>query len=241
MSLARRIQFTWLLGLVLLVSCASSRAGQVTVTLDTSQLAADYTALFGLDFELVGTGGNTVTLSGFSFGNGGAAGPGAAFLTGGSSGDLGSFVSLTDSANFFSDFNQQFTPGETLTFTLDSTLIAPGPGGSPDNFSMVIFQSYDPVNGYNPFTTAGGTPILTADPSGNDTFLNFNINGPGSTSIETFPSASGDITITVTPANFVPEPGSAVLMLSSVAGIAAAICRQRSRRTIRMEAANGLS
>jgi hypothetical protein len=229
MNLARRILFTWLLGVVLIVSCPGARAGQVTASLDTSQLVADYTGPFGLDFELVGSGGNTVTLSDFSFGNGGAAGPGTAFLTGGAGGNLSSSVSLNDSANFFSDFNEQFTPGGTLTFTLSSTLIAPAPGSSPDSFSMVIFQNYDPVNGYNPLMATGGTPIPTTDPSGNDTFLNFNINGPSSTSIVSFPSASGDITITVSPAGFVPEPGSGVLMLLSVACVATAIYRQRSR------------
>ena len=170
---------------VLILAGPAARADQVwTVSLDTSQLAANYTGPFALDFELVGSNGNTVTLSNFSFGSGGGAGPGPAFLTGGASGDLGSTVSLNDSANFFSDFNQQFTPGGTLTFTVDSTLVAPPSGGSPDNFSMVIFSGYDPVNGYNPSSGTGGTPIPTTDPSGNDTFFNFNINGPGSTTVE---------------------------------------------------------
>jgi hypothetical protein len=234
MSIARRIQFKWLLGVVLIVSCVSARADQVwMVSLNTSQLAADYTGPFGLDFELIGSNENTVTLSSFSFG-GGSAGPGPAFLAGGASGDLGGSVSLNDAGvNFFSDFNQQFTPGSTLTFTMDSTLIAPPPGGFADNFSMVIFQSYDPINGYNPVTLTGGTPIPTTDPSGNDTFFNFNINGPGSTAVASFPSASGDIPITMTPAGgAVPEPGSGVLMLVSVMCTATAIRWRRNRRAV---------
>ncbi len=152
MTLSRRISCTLTLGLALILAGSAARGGQVwTVSLDTSRLAADYTGPFALDFELVGSNGNTVTLSGFSFGAGGSAGPGAAFLTGGASGDLGSTVSLNDSVNFFSDFNQQFTPGSTMTFTMTSTLIAPPSGGVPDNFSMLLFGSYDPVNGFNPF------------------------------------------------------------------------------------------
>jgi hypothetical protein len=216
MILARRTLLISLLGLVLTLTGSTARAGQIwDVSIDTSQMASDYTGPFALDFELVGTNGNTVTLSQFSFGTG-SAGPGSAFLTGGASGSLAATVTLNDSVNFFSDFNQQFTPGATLTFTMDSTLIAPPVGGSPDNFSMVIFSNYDPVHGYNPITGTGGTPIPTTDPSGNDTFFNFNITGPGTT-VSAFPSASGDISITVTPQS-VPEPPSAVLWVLGVAG-----------------------
>ena len=229
MNRSRQIICRLLLGLVLILAGSAVRADQIwTVSLDTSQLAANYTGPFALDFELVGSNGNTVTLSNFSFGTAVVPAQASAFLTGGASGDLGSSVSLNDSANFFSDFNQQFTPGGTLTFTVDSTLVAPPSGGTPDNFSMVIFAGYDPVNGYNPASGTGGTPIPTTDPSGNDTFFNFNVNGPGSTTVESFPSASGDITITVTPAS-VPEPSSGVIMLSGLIGMTVAICRWRRK------------
>lgn len=189
------------------------------VSLDTSQLAANYGGgPFGLDFELIGTSGNTVTLSNFTFG-GGSAGPGSAFVTGGTSGDLGSSVSLNDSSAFFSDFNQQFTPGATLSFTVDSTLVAPGPGGTPDSFSMVIFTGYDPVNGYNPYLGTGGTPIPTTDPSGADTFLTLNINGPGATTLAGYPAANGDVPITIMTAGAVPEPSSVVLAVLGLLGV----------------------
>lgn len=136
-------------------------------------------------------------------------------------------ASLNDRSSFFSDFNQQLTPGGSLTFTMDSTVVPPPSGGSPDNFSMVILEGYDPVNGYNPFTGTGGTPIPTTDPSGGDTFFNFNINGPGSTPVSVFPSASGDIPITVTPASTVPEPSSSVLMILGVMYTATLVCRRR--------------
>jgi hypothetical protein len=229
MSLSRLKFCPWLLGFVLILSGPASRADlTLTVSLDTSQLAANYTGPYALDFELIGTNGNTVTLNNFSFGSGGAAGPGPAFLTGGASGNLGSSVSLSDSVvNFFSDFNQQFKPGNTLTFTMDSTLVPPPSGGSPDNFSLVIFSGYDPVNGYNPIAATGGTPIPTTDPTGNDTFFNFNVNGPGATTVDSFPSANGDVSITVTPMSAVAEPSSGVIALLSVMCTAAAIfCRR---------------
>lgn len=227
---SHKVLCRFLLGFLVILAVSDARGGQIwTVSVDTSQLAANYTGPFALDFELVGSNGNTVTLSSFSFGSGGNAGPGSAFLTGGASGDFSGGISLNDSVNFFSDFNQQFTPGANLTFTMNSTLVAPPPGGSPDNFSMVIFQSYDPVNGFNPSTGTGGTPITTTDPSGNDTFFNFNINGPGSTTVSVFPSTSGDISLTVTPASAVPEPTSAVMLLLGVLG-SAAICWHLKRR-----------
>jgi len=209
--------------LVLILAGPAARADLTwTVSVDTSHIT-DYTGPFALDFELLGTNGNTVTLKNFSFGSGGA-GPGLAFLTGGASGNLGSSVSL-NAVTFFSDFNQQFTPGSTLTFTMDSTLVAPPSGGAPDNFSMVIFSNY-PAIGY-----PAGTPttIQTTDTSGSDTFFNFNVNGPGSTTVDSFNTPSGDISITVTPAIVVPEPSSGVIVLLSVVCMATVIFWRRNR------------
>jgi MYXO-CTERM domain-containing protein len=228
MSSLHRRRCTLLLGGLLIMAADRARADEIfNVSLDTSKLASDYTGPFGIDFELVGTNGNTITVSDFSFGSG-SPGPGSAFLTGGASGDLSSTVTLTDTASFFSDFNQQFTPGATLTFTVDTTLVAPPTGGIPDNFSMVLFSSYDPVNGYNPATGSGGTPIPTTDPTGNDTFFNFNVNGPGMTTVSSYPSSSGDVTITVTPAS-VPEPSSGVIMAVGLLGMAGALSGRRRR------------
>jgi hypothetical protein len=227
MSPMRPLPWTWLLGIALILAGHATRADQIwNVNLDTSKLFVDYTGPFALDFELVGSSGNTVTISNLAFGVG-SPGPGSAFLTGGASGDLSSTVTLTDSTSFFSDFNQQFTPGATLTFTVDTTLIAPPPGGTPDNFSMVMFSAYDPVNGYNPSTGTGGTPLPTTDPTGNNTFFNFNVNVPGQTTVSSYPSSSGDITITV---SSVPEPSSLVLACLGTVGSIAGIVWRRLRR-----------
>ncbi len=219
MNQSRPRHWAGLLGLVLILAGTSVRADQVwTVTLDTSQLATNYSPYFALDFELTGTDGNTVTVSNFSFGSGGA-GPGAAFLTGGTSGDLGSSVILSDSpANFFNDFNQQFTPGDTLTFTADSTLYTSPSNPNPDNFSMVILERYDPATGYNPFGGTAGTSIPTTD-STYGTFFNFDINGPGATTASAYTSSSGDITTTYTTSGAVPEPSSGLMLRFGVMGL----------------------
>jgi hypothetical protein len=218
-------------GLVVVAAAAATRGDQVwVVSLDTSQLAADYFGPFGIDFELIGSSGNTVTLSNFAFGNNGGPGPGPAFLSGGASGDLGSTVSLNDGGgNFFSDFNQQFTPDTSLTFTMDSTLAAPSAGGTRDNFSMVIFTGYDPFNGYSPIFGSGGTPIETTDPYGNDTFFNFDIDGSASPTVYSYPSAAGDMTVTVTPVG-VPEPSSGLGMLIGALVCLGARVWRRARR-----------
>ena len=218
-----RIHWTWLVGFILIAGGSPARADlSWTVSLDTSQLATNYTGPFGLDFELVGSSGNTVTLSNFSFG-GGMAGPGLAFTTGGASGALTGGVTLDDTSSFFSDFNQQFTPGGMLSFAVSTTLNS---GGFPDSFSMVIFREYDAVHGYDPFAGTGGTPIATTDPSGSNTFLSLDIDGQGGTIAVDYSSASGDVSTTVT-ANAVPELSSDVMMLFGMLSLVGALARRR--------------
>jgi hypothetical protein len=218
MSLSRLIFRMCWLGFVLMLAGSVARADQVwTVSVDTSNLVANYLpGPFGIDFELLGTDGNTVTLTNFSFGAGGSTVLGTAFLTNGASGDLSSSVSLNDGAYFFNDFNQGFTPGSTLTFTMDSTLIAPQPLTAPDNFSMVIYNDYNPSMGLY------GTPITTTDPmNGNNTFFNFNIDGTVPPTMLVYSTPSGDVSVVVTAS--VPEPSSAVIMLFGVLGISGAM------------------
>src|SRR5438445_9955688 len=91
-----------------------------TVMVNTAGLIGNPSGPFALDFQLTdgsgtGDGNNTATVSGFVFGSGGPAG--GAIATSGVGGDLGSAVTLTDSAPFQSpyEFYQGFTPGATLS------------------------------------------------------------------------------------------------------------------------------
>src|SRR5262245_1310147 len=95
---------------------------QVRVSLDTSSLVGQ-PGPFSLDFQLndgsgTGDGNNRARLTDFDFDGGAAAG--VPQLTGGASGDLQSSVTLNETA-FLNRFQQQFVPGERLSFLLDLT------------------------------------------------------------------------------------------------------------------------
>ncbi len=222
MSLSRMMSRMCVLGLVLTLAGSPARGDQVlTVSIDTSSLVANYQpGPFGIDFLLTGTYGNTVTLTNFSFGAGGSTVPGTAILTNGAIGDLSSSVNLTDSVYFFNDFNQGFTPGLTLTFTIDYTVIAPPVSSDPpDNFSMVIYNDYNPAMGLY------GTPIPTTDVS-SGTLFNFDIDGSVPPNVLVYSTPNEDVTAVVTAAS-VPEPSSAVIMLLGVLGISGTIYVRR--------------
>jgi hypothetical protein len=131
-------------------SCADTL---VTVSIDTSQLVGHPAGPFYAAFQLTdgsgqGNGNTTATISNFLFGPGGA--PSAApALTGGVSGDMGSSVTLTDSA-FLNFFSQRFTPGNRLTFMI-SIAGPPDPAITPDHFAFSILDKT-----LAPIPTTGG-------------------------------------------------------------------------------------
>jgi hypothetical protein len=152
---------------VLTGACAllSAPAGHATtfnytVMVNTAGLIGSPSAPFSLDFQLTdgsgtGDGNNTATVSGFAFGGGGPSG--GAFTTGGVGGDLGSAVTLTDSApfQFPYEFYQGFTPGATLSFNVSITGNADA-GLTPDGFSFAILDN----NLFNIPTTGIGDSLV---------------------------------------------------------------------------------
>src|SRR5579885_2048382 len=222
MSRSRRLWWAWSLGLVLIATGSPARADLTwNVSLDTSALAADpASGPYALDFVLIGSDGNRVTLSNFAFG-GGSSGPGGPIATSGASGSLTGTVVLDDTSDFFVEFSQQFTPGGSLSFTVDSTAIPPsGNTPIPDNFSMFLLSGYDP-------STGAGTPIVTSDQV-NNTFLSIDINGPGATTpVSSAGGANGDIPITVAPTGVVPELSSGAMMLFGLLSLAGVLAWRR--------------
>jgi|SRR5579875_937792 len=213
------------LALSCLLSAAILNADTVVnVSLDTSALVSDAAAApFAIDFQMIdgsGTGdaNNIITISNATFGGGNASG--APVLSGGASGDLATSIVLTDS-QFFNEFTQTFTPGNTLNFTLDTT--ANVDSSAPDTFAFSIEDG-------------SGTPLPTMGlyTANVDAFLYFQIDSSNPT-IQTFasdpsrtPVAGGNAldlpmpNVTQAGPASVPEPGASALLLFGICAISLA-------------------
>jgi hypothetical protein len=186
-------------------------------TLNTTPLIGNAAGPLSLDFQLVGTGNNTVTLSNFQFGGGAADTLGTGPFDGpinGASGSLHTSVTLNDGAAFFNEFTQAFTPGSTLSFQVRLTTNVVTP--TPDQFSFGILDSL-----------GNDIPMLNS-PTG--AYLVVTLNSSTSPKVQTFANdpttpdtASGlDIGATgslgLTPASSpVPEPASLTLLTMGLA------------------------
>jgi hypothetical protein len=206
-----------LVGLALCVAAPARADMIITFTMLTGPLQGDPAAPFSLDFQLndgsgTGDGNNTAELSGFLFGPGG--GPvGSAALIGGATGNLGSFIQLTDSG-FLNEFTQGFTPGGLLQFQLSLTTNLDA-GGTPDQFTMAILDS-----------SGAQLPTLSFF----DVFVEIDVD-TANPAIQTFASDPSRNTVAggaplnlsapaFTSASSVPEPGS-IFLLGCALGIMA--------------------
>jgi hypothetical protein len=204
-------------GLFFMLSAGAALASSFTVTLDTSPLSGPQILAFGLT-DGDGTADNTITLSGFGFGGGGAiAGTEDCTLGGGlsglgCSGDLTGGVSLSD-VDFLTFFLQQFTAGASLSFTLSTTNNFAS--GFPDQFAMYVC---DPS-----FSTCYSDDLSQA-------MLQLDLTGQPLSPSSFVLNAATDQTLrapVVTGVPAVPEPGLLVLMSAAMTGAA---LRSRRRR-----------
>lgn len=182
------------------------------VSIDTSPLMISPSGPFSLDFQFIdgsgiGDSNNSVTVDNFNFGTG--APVGVPFVFGSVIGDLSTGIAFTD-AEFFNAFNQTFTPGAVLGFTVTMTT-NPESIDVPDQFSFAILDG----NGF-------GSPMLIAEVGlGRPTMLAF---------------ASDALSLDAPTVNSVPEPsfgwlvGACCLALGLVA---------RSRSAARKQLASG--
>src|SRR5262249_39931481 len=152
---------------ILVVASVSACGAGYTVTIDTSALKNHRAGPSSLQFQLTdgsggGDGNSRVTLSRFAFGGGGSAR--TPVPLGSATGALDGTVTLTDS-EFINQFTQQFTAGDTLTFTLQLDMNADA-GGVPDVFTIWILDS-------------SGTPVATKgfDEMGVDVVLAYMADG----------------------------------------------------------------
>ncbi|MEO5711893.1 MAG: NF038129 family PEP-CTERM protein [Luteolibacter sp.] len=178
----------------LLGASSAYAAVSYQVSINTSALAANVTSSpFSLDFQLIGNGGNnSATISNFNFG-GGSATSGTENYTGSASGNLGTTISLNNTSGFLNEFFQEFTPGSTLSFTLNLSTNVASP--TPDGFTFAILDK-DLFN-------------ITTDGLG-DSLFHVDITGAtyGTQTVQTGSGTGAFAGVTTTA---VPEPSAALL------------------------------
>lgn len=186
-----------------------------TVSLDTTglpALSADYSVYLSLT-DGGGMAANQIDVTSFAFGGGSPTG--APINTGGSAGDLGGTVTLSDST-FLNEFSQTFSLGSELVFDVDlADVNVDSP--SPD---ALLFCLLDDT----------GMPIPTTDPNGFAMFvLELSSSSLKVGDIQAYGYEAGgrlyDVRIAQEPAG-VPEPGAVALVLALGA---AAVLTQRRR------------
>jgi hypothetical protein len=212
-------RFVWLSVLIAgLVVAGSSPAAATSISfhvqVNTAPLIGNSSAPFSLDFALTdgsGTlaGPNTVFINDFTFGGGSPAG--APTLTGGVSGSLASSVTLSDSASFFNELFQPFTPGSSLGF--DVTMTTNADPVSPDAFAFAILDK----NLFNLPTTGLGDSLLLAN-------ITPGLTRAGVQAFSTTAPAGVAVSVAAVPA---PEPATLLLVGT---GLAAAARRRWGQR-----------
>jgi hypothetical protein len=218
-----------LLALVFVPIASTTRADYiVNVTLNTSALTTTANSSqgpFAIDFQLNdgsvsgGNGNNTATISNLNL-NGGSLGsvnPLGAPSGSDVSGTLTSTLSITDAGSLggFNDFNQAFTPGSSLSFTLDlTTSVSTSEGngtGSPDQFSFAVYS-----NG-----GASLASLLTIDITGANPAVTTSGGSLGNGALVPAPNVAA-----------VPEPSTFALLTTGIGLLALGTIRRRGRRQL---------
>ncbi len=163
------------------LSCASAN-NILNVRVDTSGLTVG--GAYFMDFQFIGSDGNTVDLSNFAYGGGtGPAGP----------------LEMDDIANFFNELTPSFTAGTVLNFAITTTNIGPPSGSAPDELSFFLLDR-------------NGNVLTTSDRVA-DAFFYLYITG-AHPDIQTFGGSGvgAPILTSSAPPAAAPEPGTLVML-----------------------------
>jgi hypothetical protein len=182
---------------------SATQADSITydVTLDTSSLESLVSTYgpFSLDLQLLpgGTTANNVTISNFSYGTGGSAGSPAATI-GNASGDIFTSVFLNESVlpSLDNELYEPFTPGDTLSFQVASSINPALPTDTPDGFFFNILD-----NTLNNIPTQGSSNELL--------YFAYNSGGP---TLATYEGADPYNSLPAPSVAVVPEPATLALL-----------------------------
>jgi hypothetical protein len=218
----------------LCASCLSAANAQsYNVYVDTNTLASSPNGdIFAADFNLLQdpqTNPSSGVVSNINLGGGSEITPGGGVVaTGTAAGDLSSAISLsTSSGSTAAEFYQDFVPGSSLSFTVDSAGFSQPPNGvgaSPTQFSFDIFDDNNPSNQISLNTADNGTFVSIAlDDTGSETWTPYTY---------TDELGNSNILVTVTPIAAAPEATSVVSMALVIAVLALIMsaCSFRNRR-----------
>lgn len=209
--------------LTIVLACGGpSRGGLIyRVTLDTGPLQGHPAGPFSVYFQFNSggaIGNNHATLTDFDFGSGSPTGM-PTEVSPGSTGDLSTGITLNETSAF-NDFIQEFSPGASLSFTVDLTEAPNGPGTTPDVFGFGLLDRT-------------GATIPTLDPSYADQLLTIEA-APGGTILRygtdtLVPPAGGGSPLNIaapTVQSVVPEPSALTMALIAAGLLGPALSRR---------------
>ena len=191
-----------------LTFASTAQAAPIQIVIDTSSLNG-VAANLAFDFIDGGTPTNSVTVSGFT--SDGSLGSSSS--SGSVSGVIPNAVTLSDTS-FFSEYLQNITLGNSLTFSFDATAGVAELASFPDTFSFFLLN-------------ADGTASLvtSTDPTGSDSLVIFSIGNTDPLTVY----AAGGITIDVDLVRGIPEPGTLILSIVALAVTLGALYMTRRR------------